>query len=204
MSTKSDVWITTHEGKMSGIRSISTNPLSNTFCKTMHGCGNTDMICTHCYATQLVRFRRSLWEHMEANSELLSKAVLIPSVLPKYDDKLMRFNSFGEIVNANHLINIFSICNANPQTQHVIYSKRMNLIEQFHCFIPKNLIIVESNPLVDDVKYSPKSWAADYVFNVVSEKGADPISCIKSCDKCRKCYTPRKNGQSKCIVELLK
>ena len=203
---KSPVWITTHSGKMDGIRSISTNPLSNTFCSTMHNCGKGGMICTHCYAFTLTKLRESMRNHIQENSELLSKSVLIPSVLPKYSDELMRFNSFGELINANHLINLFSICNNNPQTTHVLYTKRMNLVEMFHCFIPKNLIIVESNPIINMVRTKPQSWAADLVFNVVTKDYCKDdgrlITCIQNCDKCRKCYT--KSYKGKFIVEMLK
>jgi hypothetical protein len=147
--------------------------------------------------------------HIQNNSELLSKAVLIPSALPKYSDELMRFNSFGEIINANHLINLFSICNNNPQTTHVLYTKRMNLIEMFHCYIPKNLIIVESNPNIDAIRIAPQSWAADMVFNVVTKKYAMlhgvPITCTQNCNICRKCYTKNKSHYgAKFVVEMLK
>lgn len=207
METK--VWITTHSGKMNGIRSISTNPLTNGFCQCMHSTPDERMICKHCYAHTYAKMRPSLREHIQKNSEILSKAVLIPSVLPVYDDEFMRFNSFGEIINTNHLINLFSICNKNPQTTHVIYTKRMNLIEMFHCFIPTNLIVVESNPVINDAHSTPRSWAADYIFNVVTQKYAEEkhinITCTKNCNVCRKCYTMRMNPYgSRFIVEELK
>lgn len=202
----SSVWLTEHSGKMQNIRSISTNPLTNTFCSTMHGCGKDGTICTHCYAFALTKLRAAMRERIQNNSELLSKAVLIPSALPRYSDELMRFNSFGEIINANHLINLFSICNNNPQTMHVLYTKRMNLVEMFHCFVPHNLIIVESNPNINTIRTKPASWAASMVFNVITKDYAKihdvPITCIQNCDKCRKCYT--KSFKGKFVVEMLK
>lgn len=206
---ESKVWITTHSGKMDGIRSISTNPLTNGFCVCSHSTTNERMICKHCYAHTYAKMRSALREHIQKNSELLSSAVLVPSMLPTYDDMFMRFNSFGEIINTNHLINIFSICNKNPQTTHVIYTKRMNLIEMFHCFIPKNLIVVESNPIINNIHCVPESWAANYVFNVVTNGYANenhiPITCIKQCNNCRKCYVSfKKERGSKYIVEALK
>lgn len=206
MITKDSVHITVHSGKMENIRSISTNPQSNTFCQFMNGCGKTGVICTHCYAVTMMKLRAALKEHLQNNSELLSKAVLIPSALPKYSDELMRFNSFGEIINANHLINLFSICNNNPQTTHVLYTKRMNLVEMFVKFKPKNLIIVESNPIINIVRTKPQSKTADLVFNVVTKDyfkdDGRSITCLQHCDSCRKCYT--KSFKGKFVVEMLK
>ena len=203
---KSDVWITVHGGKMNGIRSISTNPLSNHFCQRMHGCGNTDIICTHCYATNLVGFRRGLWEHMESNSKILSERVLCLEELPKYTDELMRFHSFGEIINHTHVVNIFNICYNNPQTQHVIYSKRCDMLEDMEHLKPSNLRVIESNALVNNVYRVPKSSIADCVFNVVTpdyleEHPEYTTTCKMACDSCRLCYTRNK---MKFIVELLK
>lgn len=200
-----EVHITTHSGKMEGIRSISTNPLSNVFCETMHKSSNKCVICTHCYAHTYALMRPSLKMHLQNNSELLSKAVLLPSVLPKYSDRFMRFNSFGELINVNHLVNLFSICNNNPQTTHVLYSKRMNLIEQMHDFVPRNLIIIESNPMVNAPILHPRSWAANYVFNVVTKRFVEermlPVTCIKNCYQCQRCYT---FGNTRSIIEVLK
>lgn len=204
---KSNIWETTHEGKMENIPSISTNPLTNVFCQVMHGSENTDVICRHCYATTLVSFRKALKEHVENNSRILSESTLLMSALPTYNHELMRFNSFGEIINANHLINIFNICYKNPSTYHVIYTKRMNLIEAFSHLKPDNLKVIESNPLINEVMHSPRSPAADIVFNVVTPEYLKKhpeysVNCIQSCNKCRLCYTRRTT--TKFIVELIK
>lgn len=204
---KSTIWITEHSGKMANIRSISTNPLTNPFCMNMHNCGNSKIICTKCYATNLVEFRGSLCEHMENNSMELSYGVMYMDKLPRYTDELMRFNSFGEVIDNNHLINIFNICYANPNTFHVIYTKKPAMFEEFHHLKPDNLRVIESNFFVDEVKDKPTSFAADIVFNVVTPGflKANPqyrVNCMQSCDECRKCYT--KKTTIKSIVELIK
>jgi hypothetical protein len=202
-----EVHITKHEGKMSGIPSISTNPLSNTFCQTMHGSKNNGVICKQCYATNLVGFRKSLREHMENNSKILSESTLCMTTLPKYKTEIVRFNSFGEIINVNHLLNVFNICYNNPSTYHVIYTKRMNLFEQFAHMKPENLKVIESNPLINDVITSPRSPAADIVFNVVTPEYLEnhpeyTVNCMQACNVCRLCYTRRTT--TKFIVELIK
>lgn len=204
---KSNVWITTHEGKMSGIRSISTNPLSNDFCKNMNTHCNDSVICTKCYATTMMKYRESLKQHMEANSKLLSENVLCLFALPKYNDFVLRFNSFGEIINATHLINIFNICYNNPQTFHVVYTKRANLFEEFIHLKPLNLRIIESNPIIDKVIEKPVSPIADMVFNVVTPEylinhPEYRVNCIQSCQECMTCYSRRTT--IKYIVELIK
>lgn len=203
---KSSIWITEHSGKMENIRSISTNPLTNVFCQGMHGCGNDRVICTKCYAFNLVSSRGSLRVHMEENSKQLSE-IQIPSSLPRYNDEFMRFNSFGEVINYNHLINIFNICYMNPDTFHVVYTKRPVLFEEFAHLKPDNLRIVESNPIIDDVKKLPASSVADMVFNVVTPEYLEQhpehkVNCMQSCNVCRKCYTKRSTLTS--IVELIK
>jgi hypothetical protein len=204
---KNKIHITEHSGKMENIRSISTNPLTNHFCQAMHDCGNNKVICTKCYATRLVDFRLSLQMHVENNSELLSDRVLALEELPKYGDELIRFNSFGELINHTHVINLFNICYNNPQTYHVIYSKRCDLIEDMIHLKPSNLKIVESNPIINAVYEKPKSAVADLVFNVVTPDYLDAnpkykATCMKNCDKCRLCYSRR--TPMKFIVEMLK
>lgn len=204
---KSKIHITEHSGKMENIRSISTNPLTNHYCQSMRNCGNDKVICTKCYATRLVDFRLSLQMHVENNSILLSDRVLALGELPKYGDELMRFNSFGELQDHTHVINLFNICYNNPQTFHVLYTKRCDLIEDMIHLKPSNLKIVESNPFIDNVYEKPKSPIADLVFNVVTTSyiTAHPwfkATCMQNCDKCRLCY--RRKTPMKYIVELLK
>lgn len=192
---------------MEGIRSISTNPLSNEFCQAMHNCNNDRIICTKCYATALVGFRQSLRNHVEENGRILSERVLALEELPKYGDYLMRFHSFGEIINHTHVVNIFNICYNNPQTQHVIYSKRCDMLEDMIHLKPDNLKIIESNPLINAVIEFPRSSVADMVFNVVTPEYLEihpeyKATCKMACDSCRLCYSKR--NTTKFIVEMLK
>jgi hypothetical protein len=192
---------------MEGIRSISTNPLSNEFCQRMHNCNSDRIICTKCYATSLVGFRKTLREHVEENGRILSERVLALEELPKYDDALMRFHSFGEIINHTHVVNIFNICYNNPQTYHVIYSKRCDMLEDMIHLKPDNLKIIESNPLIDAVIEFPRSSVADMVFNVVTPEYLEvhpeyKVNCTMACDSCRLCYSKR--NTTKFIVEMLK
>jgi len=50
MNKKDLLCISKGIGKMENIRSISTNTLTNEFCKKMHASKNTLVICTHCYS----------------------------------------------------------------------------------------------------------------------------------------------------------
>ncbi len=204
---KNAIHLTEHSGKMDGIRSISTNPLTNHFCNKMHDCGNDRVICTHCYATRLVDFRLSLQKHVENNSIALSERVIPMNELPSYTDELIRFDSFGELINETHLINFFNLCYKNPQTYHVLYTKRCNLVEDMAHLKPSNLKVVESNPIVDSVYEKPKSPIADLVFNVVTPEYLEQnpkykATCIKACNTCRLCYSRR--TPMKFIVEMLK
>ena len=203
---KSPIHITIHSGKMEHIRSISTNPLTNVFCQRMYGCGKSNVTCTKCDAFNLVSFRGSLRTQMEANSIQLSEIQPLSS-LPRYSDEFMRFNLFGEIINYNHIINLFNMCHLNPDTYHVVYTKRLISFEEFAHIKPDNLRIIESNPIIDDVKKLPSSSIADMIFNVVTPEYIErhpehKVNCMQTCEECRKCYPKRTTLTS--VVEMIK
>ena len=200
MSNNGAVHISVHVGKMDGIRSISTNPLTNDFCKKMRK--NKSLVCSDCYACKdLEGYRQSMVNALERNTNALSLGVIPSHLLPVIDDLFFRFNSHGELINKTHVDNLVAICNKNPLTQFVLWTKRPRLLSSVNK--PNNMQIIYNNPTKDRVSnYIPVN--ADKVFNVVSDKDDARINCGKrNCVECGICYSGKKTGD-KVIVELIK
>jgi len=182
------VHITIGSGKMEQINSINTNSLSNPWCIKMSKVEGS--ICSKCYANRLLAYRKSLESKLEFNSILLSETVLPMKDLPRINALYFRFNSFGELINDNHLANLLNICRANPRTTFTLWSKRIGMIRGIQDK-PKNLILIYSNPNLNRRLDVPKGF--DKVFSVFNAKyireNSLEVNCKKECMTCLKCYT---------------
>ncbi len=188
-----ELWETTHGGKLGAhgnyppIKSISVK-LGN-FCSNMRK--NCKTICSKCYAVDMLSYRAELNKRLENNYRLLTEKIIPMSKLPIITDKRFRFNSFGEVENMRHLINLQNICRKNSETLFTLWTKRVDLINKMKNK-PDNLILIYSNPLINDVKIQkPKMF--DKMFTVYSkdyvEKNDVEINCLMKCNNCHKCYT---------------
>ena len=191
-------------GKLEGINALSTNTLSNSFCKFMYKSKDKNCICKYCYSYYMLNtFRKTCVKAYEHNSKILSSCILKDSELPEIKNQLFfRFNAHGEIINEYHFINLLNICNKNPLTTFVLWSKKhsliKNVLESYNK--PKNLILVYSEPIIDKiVKKTPNKYF-DKVFNVVT-KDNKKINCNKKCIDCLICY---QHNNVSCIVEKIK
>jgi hypothetical protein len=188
------VHITIGKGKMNQINSINTNNLTNEFCK--RNSENPKLICSKCYANRLVKFRKQLEIRLQNNSELLSKKIIARKDLPTINALYFRINSFGEIINKKHLINIFNIAKKNPKTNFTLWSKRVKIFTKEMMLIkPNNLQLIYSNPILDNKsEIIPKNF--NKIFTVYSSKYVKDnnikINCEKNCMTCLKCYKPNK------------
>lgn len=196
------VHITKHTGKMNGFESISTNNLSNPYCKLMSSIKTT--ICYKCYANKLCNLRPSLADKLEQNSKELSEKVLDVKDLPIVNRLYFRFNSFGELINRTHLTNLVNICKVNPRTMFTLWTKRISIVKDLEK--PKNLLLIYSNPIVDNVpNINNLPNVFDKVFSVYTKEFVNEyeleINCQKRCLNCLKCYTKNK---IKYISELIK
>lgn len=167
-------------GKIQNIISINTSPYNNQFCYK-NFC-NSKSICHYCYSVySLYSFFQSVLPNCLYNSKLLKKPL---SIVPILNYAFIRFNSHGEIYNRIHFQNIIDICIKNPWTHFSLMSKRKDIISRYKKPIPKNLIIVYSNPIVNKIIDVPKGFHK--VFNVVNNDTL--INCKNHCIDCLKCY----------------
>ena len=183
--------ITKHTtGKMAGFVSINTSVVNNKFCEKMRSSCNN--VCSSCYAVRLEKFRTSLGENIKLNSIILSDSLLDDSSIPKFKPKtLVRWHSFGEIINRIHVNNIIKIANSNPESQFTLFTKRVNMIDRDD--IPNNVIVIVSSPEVD--KPLEKEKLPDRVNKIFTVYKKDKnneypvtINCMQSCAECMKCY----------------
>jgi hypothetical protein len=183
-------------GKLKGIPSINTSPLNNPFCKEMSK--NKKNICSKCYAIRSLKgVRKNCLPVFRENGKKLSKLIPI-DMLPKFKEKIVRFSSFGDLMNEIHLMNYFNMAIENPGVTFGLWTKRANFIKKFKNKIPRNVITIYSTPQYDVL--NPKlPDGYNKVFSNYSKKFAEEnkvkINCGKKdgCLDCKLCYN-KSNG----------
>ena len=185
------VSITTHKGKLEGIRSISVSSL-NPFCDAQ--VARPESICGHCYARRLEGIRPLLRKVLKQNAEALSSG---PIGTIWINDRIMRFNAFGELINTTHWENLRRIALDYPETTFTLWTKRPSLVSGY---IPSNLILVQSMPTPDVIADIDERF--DWVFAVTLDRSK--VNCQGRCMECLRCYRPRDPDESPIIWESIK
>ena len=187
-------------GKLIGIPALNTDTTSNKYCIKM---SKTDTICGSCYSWNMLKtFRKNAVPSFKRNSKFLSAEVHDPKYLLPVSSIIARFNGHGEIINEAHFINIINICKNQPNTTFTLWTKRKDIINKVckDYKLPKNLIMVYSNPVINTImKKVPKHFHK--VFNNVSND-SNKINCVGKCIDCLKCYNLKDN--TKQIIEKIK
>jgi len=188
-------------GKLYGIPTVNTNPLTNNYCKSQ--AENKDSICSSCYSIRMLKtFRQNCVPKFELNTELLSSRLLENHELPPPPGLVARFNGHGELKNSVHFRNILKMARLYPKVTFTLWSKRKRLIQRIlkESRKPKNLILVYSNSITDTVMdYVPTGF--DKVFNVVRQD-RDDVNCHKKCIECLMCYDVKNKTEQ--IIERIK
>jgi len=184
-------------GKLKHIEAINTSPLNNPFCLKMQ---KTDSICSKCYSVNMLKtFRYNCNTKFMRNGELLSKEELKDDQIPVFIGVIARLSAHGELFNKTHLRNYYKIAKKNRYTKFALWTKRKDLVQGEKK--PSNVILVYSNPKIDEVMPEPPE-GFDKVFNVVTDDKKHKVNCSKECFKCRKCYNMI--TKVNCIVEKIK
>ena len=151
-------------GKMEGIKCITTACTVNDHCKSLH----TNGICKHCYAFKYLNMRPTVRKCYERNSNVLSNAMDV-SFMPSFrSGDFVRLESFGDLINREHIENYLLICFKNPKTNFSLFTKRRFMLNEFFKSFevkkPKNLAIVSSAYTLNDDQNT--ELYASYVTNV--------------------------------------
>ena len=187
-------------GKLIGIPALNTDTTSNKYCIKM---SKTDTICGSCYSWNMLKtFRKNAVPSFKRNSKFLSSEIHDPKYLLPVSSIIARFNGHGEIINETHFINIINICKNQPNTTFTLWTKRKDIINKVckDYKLPKNLIMIYSNPVINTImKKVPKHFHK--VFNNVTNN-SDKINCIGKCIECLKCYNLKDKTEQ--IIEVVK
>lgn len=189
-------------GKLQGIAGVNTSSLDNPFC--LHMAKNEESICSKCYSMNMLKtFRANCRPAFVKNGELLANNLLYEEeIKPCKKDKIaIRFSAHGELINLTHLYNCFQISKVNSDKICTLFTKRIDLLRHINkSEIPKNMIIIYSNHIIDNPPTQEHIEAlkivghVDKVFNVFTKEYAMnkgiSINCGgKKCKDCMVCYS---------------
>lgn len=189
---------TKHNGKMSGMVSLSTSCLGNKFCHAYSK--DPNKVCSKCFAQSQMKMYKNMDSCFQRNADVLTTRILNKNEWPLLNALYARIEAFGDLQNETQLINYFNLCKRNPNTRFAIWSKNLWIIDNViksGYKKPSNLNIVVSshylNRVVDVDKYD---WV-DRVFTVYDKKHIEDnnidINCgALSCRNCLKCYKKSK------------
>ena len=202
--------ITTHKGKMQGIKSLSTYKLVCDTCLSLKDDKAT--ICNHCYVDNAFMRYPQLSMAMIYNTLLLKYTKLKDRQIPIINDLYFRFESFSDLQSLTHLQNLYKIAKKNPRTQFALWTKNIKMILKEKA--PKNVNLILSSPIlneclpmaqtiIDKVKRETECKHVK-VFSVYDKEHIDNVgqNCAKACITCLKCY--KKQDKTTLINELLK
>ena len=204
--------ITTHSGKLTGMHSISTSVALNPICAERSK--NPNSICHKCYAARYVGMRKGLREALERNTAELT-AVMSLLEMPCINDRLFRFESFGDVQNAIQAANYYGIALKNGETTFSAWTKNVEYYEYAHEHFrrkPENFILIYSDPIINghSDEWYEAFFAAhplvDKIFVVYDKEHAPAvaINCgARRCLECQICYHKDKFG-ARIIREVLK
>ena len=195
-------------GKMEGIKCIPSDCTVNEHCKSLH----TNGICKHCYAFRYLNMRPTVRKCYEKSSNVLSNDMDVAYMPTFRKGDFVRLESFGDLINVEHIENYLLICFKNPQTNFALFTKRRFMLENYfkHFDVkkPKNLSIVSSAYTMNDDK-NTELYASyetndnldfkliDTVFNVYTNdeniQKKDRLAlhtheCEKQCRFCLVCW----------------
>ena len=193
-------------GKLDGLRAISTNTKSNSFCQKMFNSGKADNICTKCYSNKMLRtYRKNMEPALQRNTDLLSKPVS-DAILKatRILDSFLRINAHGELINEQHLANIVRLAELKPYCNVALWTKRADIVRKFFNKHdkPSNLILIFSNSLIGNIMKKPPQYFDKTFNNVPAFEHKDKQNCTgQKCADCLLCY--QHNGVDT-IVEKVK
>lgn len=200
------VHISIMNGKLDGLRAISTNTKTNAYCIKQNASGDPTNICTKCYShTMLGSYRKNMAPALQRNSDALSLRVLAAEELPRIIDSVFRFDAHGELINETHLANLCAITKRNPGTSFALWTKRNDLVSKYFRTHdkPANLILIYSNPKISHIMAKPPKYFDRTFNNVLEHEYVERQNCTgQQCKDCLLCYTPN-NGVTT-IVEKVK
>ena len=199
------IHISIMNGKLDGLKAISSNTKTNPYCIKQNACGNPLNICTKCYSHKMLdTFRKNMEPALQRNSDALSTSILPIDQLPVILDAYFRFNAHGEIINEIHLTNLCNIATKNPRCNFALWTKQNGIIGKYfdNNAKPSNLILIYSNPKINSILRKPPKHFDKTFNNVLEHMSVNRQNCTgQQCKNCLLCYN---HGTTDTIVEKVK
>ena len=201
-----------HQGKMTGIPSLSTSRSDNRHCQENQKREGT--VSQHCYVNRQEKMYKNLSSMLSNNSEILKREIYPLDYWPLINAAFFRLESFGDVDCLAQQINYFNLCKRNPYTTFAQWTK--NPVWAYLAGMrgqekPENLIIICSSLFLnkpENISYiNEYNKYVDKVFTVYDRDYAREhdisINCGgKRCLECQLCY--HKDNGVEYINELLK
>lgn len=198
-----------HEGKMSGMASLSTSPLKNPGCVARRNIKGS--ICEKCFSYNLNEFRDALREKLIVNTMLLCKEVYPVKTFPLLNLLYFRLEAFGDLINTIQVMNYFNFCRRNPRTTFALWTKNPLIIRKAlleGAKKPSNLIIIFSSCMINqqvDFEVVKKVFPfIDKIFTVYDKDQAKNVNINCGANHCLSCLRCYKKLSDKVINEKLK
>lgn len=185
---------TRHTAKMENMISFSTSCLENPRCRERFK--NRHLVCSKCYARRQLMRQKTTREKYAACTLFFTTVLLAPDDVPPLFARYLRFESFGDLINALQVKNYFTIAEAAAAIPAALWTKNPDIIAEAiaaGAVKPANMKIVYSVPEIDRRMTAAEKQTIlkkypfiDSFFFV--ERAPDLISCQKNCFLCGRCY----------------
>lgn len=211
-------------GKLKEIYSINVDTNEVNFCQKMISkfkknliASDADkkkqLICGHCYSDRQLRtFRKNCKPKFQRNYKLFTDQILSEQTIEQLFNfrslAIIRIHSHGEIeIGGPGLIQITNYVNIikfNSNTTFTLWTKNLTQIKKYfkNNPKPKNLILIYSNPYVDNLDNIKLPKYFDKIFSNISDKTSKKINCYSDCINCLKCYDSLNSDTH--IIEAIK
>ena len=143
-------------------------------------------VCKGCYALKgrynFNNVRLALARRIESLQH--PQWVLAMTILIK-GEEVFRWHDSGDLQSVQHLMNIFAVCKATPETSHWLPTREAKFLPLNTDSIPKNLLIRMSSHMIDQkpVKFWPwTSTVSTGSFTCPASKQGN------QCKSCRNCW----------------
>jgi len=158
-------------------------------------------VCANCYALKgnYIRYQTAIQKAQARRLEgLINNSQWVTAMVRIIGkDSYFRWFDSGDIPDMKSLIKIVSVAMLTPNTKHWLPTKEYQLISSYKRqggFIPNNLVIRQSAPMLD-VVLPAISGTSSMVVTYNAKLPKDTVLCSASkqgnqCLDCRACWTP--------------
>ncbi len=156
--------------------------------------------CSKCYASKgrycFPNVKKALQKRVRAIYTNKWQSAMILLIKHYCSNRVFRWHDSGDLQGDWHLRSIMGIATATPDILHRLPTKEWNLIYDVAGYIPDNIIVALSSPIIDFFpvfRGKLKSFPVHTVISDVSKCPSGAVLCPATtvrhkCDSCRVCW----------------